>query len=117
MLAVAERPVNGEVDVVYSAPEEFSQIALEWLTEGVQFLAGDISDEILAASRWSEYRAERVERVFEALAPILPPGMPEFGELVRPGAPGVPEIRVPYLLSIRDAAEYHRSDSSASSAG
>jgi hypothetical protein len=59
-----------------------------------------------ATSRWSEYRAERVDRVFEALAPVLPPGMPESGDLVRPGAPGLPEIRVPYLLSIRDAAVF-----------
>jgi hypothetical protein len=60
-----------------------------------------------AAPRWSEYQAERVDRVFEALAPVLPPGMPQAGQLVRPGAGGVPEIRLPYLLSIRDASAFH----------
>jgi hypothetical protein len=30
----------GELDVAYSSPEEFGQIALAWLTEGVQAQAG-----------------------------------------------------------------------------
>jgi hypothetical protein len=43
----AVRAVTGELDVEYSSLEQFAQIALEWLTDGVSFLAGDISDEIL----------------------------------------------------------------------
>jgi len=49
-----------------------------------------------ATDRWSEYRADRVERVFEALAPVLPPGMPHKGRQGMPGA-------IDYLVSWRDA--------------
>jgi hypothetical protein len=64
-----------------------------------------------ATSRWSEYSEYQVavDRVFEALAPVLPPGAPKPYEVVRPASPMVPdmpEIRVPYLLSARDAADY-----------
>lgn len=40
--------IDAELDVAYSSPEEFGIIVLDWLTRGIQFVAGDISDEILA---------------------------------------------------------------------
>jgi hypothetical protein len=65
-----------------------------------------------APLRWSQYAGDQavVDRVFEILAPVLPPGRPLPYKLVRPampGAPDMPEIRAPYLLSLRDAAEFH----------
>lgn len=70
-------------------------------------LAGGVA--WLQATRlWSEYagNADVIERVFEALAPVLPPGKPRTRNVIRPEAPGMPEISVPYLTSGRDAAEY-----------
>jgi hypothetical protein len=51
-------------------------------------------------ARWSEYRGDRVERVFEALASVLPPGMPCRDIWVQPDRAG-------YLVSWRDAADFH----------
>jgi hypothetical protein len=64
-----------------------------------------------AAARWGEYREDQavVDRVFEVLARILPPGKPKSYEVIRPASPlspDLPEIRAPYLLSARDAADY-----------
>lgn len=64
-----------------------------------------------ASSRWGEYREDQavVDRVFEVLARVLPPGTPDSYRVVRPASPllsDLPEIRVPYLLSARDAADY-----------
>lgn len=64
-----------------------------------------------AASRWSEYREDQavVDRVFEALARVLPPGAPKPYRVVRPASPllpDLPEIRLRYLISARDAADY-----------
>jgi hypothetical protein len=64
-----------------------------------------------ATPRWSQYAGDQVvvDRVFDVLAPVLPPGKPLPYKLVRPampGAPDLPEIRAPYLVSLRDAADY-----------
>jgi hypothetical protein len=50
-----------------------------------------------------------VDRVFEVLARVLLPGKPKSYEVIRPASPllpDLPEIRAPYLLSARDAADY-----------
>ena len=60
-----------------------------------------------ATPRWSDYVQPRRDRVFEVLAPVLPPGMPKATRLIRPAGRTLPEIRIPYVLSIRDAAELH----------
>jgi hypothetical protein len=75
--------------------------------EQVAELAGG-SVWLQAAPRWSDYTQLRVERVFEVLAPVLPPGMPRATDIVRPAGAGIPEISIPYVLSTRDAAEFHR---------
>ena len=49
------RGVAGELDVAFSSAEEFGRLALEWLTDGVRFLAGDVSDEILAGPPLKPY--------------------------------------------------------------
>jgi hypothetical protein len=62
-----------------------------------------------ATPRWSQYAADQgeIDKAFEVLAPALPPGKPLPGWLSGPPMPGRPEEIVPYLLSIRDAAEFH----------
>jgi hypothetical protein len=52
-----------------------------------------------ATDRWSGYQGDRVERVFEALAPVLPPGMPQ------PDLPRMPGS-IDYLVSWRDAVAF-----------
>ena len=42
--------VNGEVNIAYSSPEEFGRIVLDWLLTGVQVLAPDIGEELLAGN-------------------------------------------------------------------
>jgi len=61
-----------------------------------------------ATRQWSEWAGDQaaVDRVFDALAPVLPPGMPEAGDLASIPLPGQPEERIPYLLSLRDAADH-----------
>jgi hypothetical protein len=61
-----------------------------------------------ATSRWREYCEDRaaVDRVFEALAPVLPPGKPRSGQPAGNPAPGTRTEIIPYLLSIRDAAGF-----------
>ena len=72
----------------------------------VDVLAGG-SVWLQATPRWSEYGHEQIDRVFEVLAPVLPPGMPESHRMLAPGGPGFPARTRPYLLSIRDAAEFY----------
>lgn len=62
-----------------------------------------------ATRTWEEYAGDQsaIERVFEALAPVLPAGKPDTKDIIRPGAPGMPELSVPYLVSARNAAEFH----------
>lgn len=50
-----EKLIDCELDVAYSSPGEFGEITLEWLTDGVQFLGGHISDEILAGPPLKPY--------------------------------------------------------------
>jgi hypothetical protein len=59
-----------------------------------------------ATRRWSEWAGDQavVDRVFEVLAPVLPPGMPEPGDLAAIPEPDKPVETIPYLLSLRDAA-------------
>lgn len=61
-----------------------------------------------ATQTWDEYAGDQsaIERVFEALAPVLPAGKPHTKDIIRPGAPGMPELSIPYLVSARDAAEF-----------
>jgi hypothetical protein len=61
-----------------------------------------------ATRRWSEWAGDPavVDRVFDVLAPVLPPGMPEPGDLAAIPEPGKPVEIIPYLLSLRDAAEH-----------
>jgi hypothetical protein len=54
-MAGDDRGLAGELDVAYSSPEEFARLVLEWLTEAVRFLAGDVSDEILAGPPLKPY--------------------------------------------------------------
>lgn len=69
---------------------------------------------LLAADRWQDFSEDQtvIDRVFEALAPILPLGMPDRGmrNLLSTGFPprSLPGY-TPYLLSIRDAAEFQSS--------
>jgi hypothetical protein len=62
-----------------------------------------------ATRRWSEWAGDQavVDRVFEVLAPVLPPGMPEPGDPLAPPEPDKPQEIIPYLLSLRDAADFH----------
>jgi hypothetical protein len=62
-----------------------------------------------ATPRWSDYGQQQVDRVFEVLAPVLPSGMPDSYWVDQWAGFGMPEVRVPYVVSIRDAAEFHRS--------
>jgi len=62
-----------------------------------------------ATPRWSDYGQQQVDRVFEVLAPVLPSGMPDSYWVEQWAGFGMPEVRVPYVVSIRDAAEFHRS--------
>ena len=61
-----------------------------------------------ATRRWSEFAGDQVvvDRVFEGLAPVLPPGEPLSGLPVGISVPGVPTEVVPFLLAIRDAGEF-----------
>lgn len=52
---------------------------------------------LLATHSWAEYRGDRIDAVFDALAPILPAGMPEDVQFPIPSQP-------PRLLSWRDAS-------------
>ena len=54
-MAGDDRGLVGELDVAYSSAEEFGRLVLEWLTEAVRFLAGDVSDEILAGPPLKPY--------------------------------------------------------------
>jgi hypothetical protein len=56
------KDLTGELDVVFSSPEEFGRIAMAWLDEGVRALAGDISEEILAGPPLKPYWHEGVIR-------------------------------------------------------
>jgi hypothetical protein len=70
-------------------------------------------DEVAGGSVWlqatrrlDEWAGDQavVDRVFDMLAPVLPPGMPEPGDLAAIPEPGKPQEIIPYLLSLRDAA-------------
>jgi hypothetical protein len=54
-MAGDDRGLAGELDVAYSSAEEFGRLVLEWLTEAVRFLAGNVSDEILAGPPLKPY--------------------------------------------------------------
>jgi hypothetical protein len=103
-VTVVPAVLAGRVGGAAGLPEAGAFVTVEELPAGGVWLE--------AASRWSEYRGERVERVFEALAPLLPPGMPR--RPVPPPGPMAPEHAAfyarEYLVSWRDAADFGKAD-------
>ena len=62
---------------------------------------------LVATETWDEYGPEQANRLFELLAPVLPPGKPSLTQFGAPLTPGGPQLRIelPNVVAERDPRE------------